>query len=357
VRVKILEMGPTSAVFRAVVQRHTLVTTLSCLAALASPGLAGTGCGGMSATTADAGKGAAEASITDDSSTGQSDGSATARDSGAFVEAAAPTPVPDYFWYVLDETQGSTAHDSAPHHFDITNLASVTWNQGANFNGVAGGGYTNVDSAFRVPPITISAWLTPVLRADSPNGFALRPYPANALSGDIPAIGGYALGLNVWSGGSALSVEAVDTCYGAGALCVAGSTQNARDVDGGPSCLSASSCDQGFVAGAEHFVLVSVAPVADGGAASEAVVYVDGELFDQTTAAVFPTESTAPLYLGSCNLDTGYGTSRIFDGRIRDVRAYKRQLGAAEAQQLYVNGPTRSAPARPDASSSDGAAD
>ena len=152
-------------------------------------------------------------------------------------------------------------------------------------------------------------------------------------------------------------VEAVDTCHGAGALCVAGSTQNAKDIDGGPSCLTASSCDQGFAAGAEHFVLVSIAPVADGGAQSEAVVYVDGALFDQTTAVVFPTESTAPLYLGSCNLDTGYGTSRVFDGRVRDVRAYKRQLGAAEAQQLYLNGPTLTAPARPDAGSPDAAAD
>ena len=344
---------------RAVVERHTSLTA-RCLAALVSMALAGSGCGGTSATTADAGDGSTtgiEASLGDDSSVSHGDSGAATQDGGELAEAAVPTPVPDYFWYVLDEAQGTTAHDSTAHHFDITNLAGVTWNEGAHFDGMSGGGDTNLDSAFRGPPISISAWLTPNLRADAPNGFALGPYPANALSGDIPGIGGYALGLNVWSTGSALSVEAVDTCYGTGALCVAGSTQNARDIDGGPSCLTASSCDQGFVAGAEHFVLVSIAPASDGGAASEAVVYVDGALFDQTTAVVFPTESTAPLYLGSCNLDTGYGTSRVFDGRVRDVRAYKRQLDAAEVQQLYVNGPTLHAPPRPDAGSSDAAAD
>jgi hypothetical protein len=351
---------------RGTVEEHTTPSKVRCLAAVASVALAGTGCSVTSAATGDAGdgstSGAEEGSTSDDSSTRPDDGGAATQDSGepiadASVEAAVATPSPDYFWYVLDETQGATAHDSTSHRFDITNLASVTWNQGANFDGMNGGGYTNVDSAFRSPPITFSAWLTPSLRADSPTGYALKPYPANALSGDIPGVGGYALGLNVWSAGSALSVEAVDTCHGAGALCVAGTTQNAQDVDGGPSCLSASSCNQGFVAGAEHFVLVAIAPVADGGTESAAVVYVDGVLFDQTTAVTFPSDSTASLYLGSCNLDTGYGTSRIFDGRIRDVRAYKRQLGAAEVQQLYVNGPAVSAPAQPDAGSSDAAAD
>ena len=269
------------------------------------------------------------------------------------MDASVATPPPDYFWYVLDEQQGTTAHDSTPHHFDMTNLTGVTWSQGANFDGTGGGGATTLDPAFRSPPITVSAWLTPRLRADLPTGYSLVPYPPNALSDDIPGVGGYALGLNVWAGGSALAVEAVDTCYGAGALCVAATTQNALNVGGGPSCSTAASCNQGFVAGNEHFIAVSIAPPVGAAASSTALVYVDGALFDATIAVVFANSTTVPLYLGMHNLDTGYGSERFFAGRIRDARAYKRQLGAAEVRTLYQSGPALSAPAPSDAGSAD----
>jgi hypothetical protein len=266
------------------------------------------------------------------------------------------TPPPDYLWYVLDETQGTTAHDSSSHHFDVTNLVGVTWNQGANFDGVDGGGVTKLDSAYRVPPITISAWLTPNRRTDSPTSYSLQPYPPNAVSDDIPAAGGFGIGLNVWSTGSALAAEDVDTCNHAG-LCVANSTQNAQAADGGPSCTSATACDQGFAAGTEHFVAVAVAAMGDGGPRPAARVYVDGLVFDDTLASVPGSSSTAPFYLGCHNADPSYGTTRVFDGRIRDVRVYKRELAQPEIVALYLQGPTLQAPAQPRAPAPDAGAD
>src|SRR5579872_4724210 len=37
------------------------------------------------------------------------------------------TPAPDFIWYVLDETTGTTAKDSSSHHYDVTNLTGTTW--------------------------------------------------------------------------------------------------------------------------------------------------------------------------------------------------------------------------------------
>jgi hypothetical protein len=290
-------------------------------------------------------------------------GDAPTGDSGASpgdatTGPAFPTVPPDFAWYVLDETQGTTAADSSPNHYDITNLSNVTWDHGANFDGMNGGGYTNVDPSVRVAPITMSAWLTPIARADSTDhgGYSLVPFPPNAFSTDIPDNGGYAIGVDVWTDGtpgSMLAIEDVDSCaYPApnASLCAANASQNAADMTSGPSCTSASHCDQGFVAGVEYFVVVAVAP-ADGGATQAAQVYVNGALFDQTAASTLPPAAQAtPLYLGVCNMDiSGYGTRAVFEGRIRDARVYSRQLGADEVHQMYVNGPTLHAPLRQDA--------
>lgn len=297
-----------------------------------------------------------DAGVADSSDAGAADSSdsGVADSSDAGAEAGVPTPPPSYLWYVLDETTGTTAHDSSSHHFDITNLTGVTWNQGANFNGTGGCGSTTLDSSYRQTPITLSAWLTPAMRSDAPTSYALTPFPPNALSDDIPGIGGFGLGLNVWSNGSALAAEGVDTCHQAG-LCVANSTLNAADA--GLSCTSNASCQMGFTAANEYFVVVSIGPVGDGGANPPAKVYVNGALFDDTLGYPPAANASPPLYLGCHNNDTGYGTARFFDGRIRDVRVYQRALGAAEVGQLYANGPTLHAPPPSDAGIPDASAD
>jgi concanavalin A-like lectin/glucanase superfamily protein len=254
------------------------------------------------------------------------------------VEPAAnstATPTPDFIWYVLDETHGTTAKDSSPHHYDIRNLG-VTWSQGANLDGVSGCGSTTVDPSYRDPPITISAWLTPRARADeTSNQYGLVPYPSNAIGNDEPGAFGYGLGLNVWTdgtGGSALSAEDVDTCQIAATpppyLCVA--NENAGDA--GP-----------FLAGHEYFVATTIGLPAGDASTLAARVYVNGALFDETTAANPGNVPQTTLYLGCHNADMAYGTKRVFAGRIRDARVYKRELGATEVAQLFGNGPATAA--------------
>jgi hypothetical protein len=276
----------------------------------------------------------------------------TSADASEAAVDAVPTPAPDFIWYVLDETSGTTAKDSSSHHYDITNLTGVTWDHGANFAGQNGCGSTTVGASYRTPPITLSAWLTPMSRTDgNAVRHALQPFPPNAVSDDIPAVGGYGIGLNVWSDaptGSALAAEMLDDCVGGG-LCVASTSQNAAGVDAGAdagahTCTSPSSCDQGFVGGVEVLVTLTVGPAPATGEPT-ARIYVDGTLFDSTHTAVPPANATPPLYLGCHNMDTAYGTTRFFSGRIRDVRVYQRELGADEIAQLYANGPTTKAPA------------
>jgi hypothetical protein len=279
-------------------------------------------------------------------SSGGSSGTDSGSDASGDAESTVDAAASPFVWYVLDETSGTTAHDSSSHHFDI-DVPDITWNQGGIFDGMTTCGYTAVSPQYGEPPITISAWLTPGARIDLPNGYALQPYPPNVLSDDIPGVGGYAIGLNVWSTGSAVAAEGVLPCIGIGAFCAANSIQNAASADAGGtgfSCTSPSSCNQGFMAGTEYFVTLTVDAPAAGATTTVGQVYVNGALFDQNAAGIAFAESMPTLYLGCQNLDTGYGTTRFFDGRIRDVRAYLRQLTADEVKELYVSGPTLHAP-------------
>jgi hypothetical protein len=297
---------------------------------------------------------------------GSTSDSGSIQDTGSpLVDAAdqsapvVPTPSPDFVWYVLDETTGTVAHDSSPNQYDVT-VTGITWATGGVFDGT-GCGQTVVASGFRTPPMTMSAWVKPATRTDAPNTGALQPYPPSILGGDVPGVGGYSLGLSVWSAGSALSVEGVSPCT-QGGLCVANSTQNALAGDAGvdsglPSCTSATSCKQGFVADTEYFVTATIDAPPDGGTMPAAQVYVNGAIFDLATAYIPPASATPPLRLGCHNDDTSYGVGRFFEGRLRDVRVYTRALPADEVQQLYVNGPTLEAPPRSDAGPKDAAMD
>jgi hypothetical protein len=254
--------------------------------------------------------------------------------------SAVQTPPPDFAWYVLDETQGTIAHDSSGHGYDVQNLLGVTWRRGANFDGVDGGGSTGVAPSYRDPPITISAWLTPQARADeTTTQYGLFPYPPNAIGNDDPGQFGYGIGLNVWTDGtpgSAVAAEDVDICQNIGNLphaCVA--YESAGDAGA-------------FVAGREYFIVTAIgSPTGDSGGAIAAHVYVNGVLFDLTTASDPGNLTMTTLYLGCHNADTGYGSKRVFAGRIRDARVYKRELGAAEVASLFAQGPTTKAPTLP----------
>ena len=228
-------------------------------------------------------------------------------DLGSRVEVSSP-PAPDFLWYKLDETSGTTAHDSSSGHHDI-DVAGISWNGGGVFHHACG--VLDVGAGYRVAPITITAWLSPALRSDeASNDHALTPFPPDAMSGDVPALGGFGLGLDAWTGGgSALAVE--------------------TGIDASVAFHSQSGV---FVAGTRYFVALVID-------ASSAKTYVDGQLSATVTADTPPPTSPTPLHLGCHNDDTGYGTKRFFEGTMRDVRVYKRLVAADEIAALYANGP------------------
>jgi concanavalin A-like lectin/glucanase superfamily protein len=223
-----------------------------------------------------------------------------------------PPPPPDFVWYRLDEMSGATAHDSSPHHYDITNLTGVVWGGGATFDGATVCGSTTVGPAFRTAPVTITLWLTAYTRADETvTNYALTPFPPNALSGDAPSLGGFGVGLDVWTDGNPGNGIAFET---------------------GVNAASSFYTIGGLAAGVQYFAALVVGP-------AQADLYVNATLFASTAANTPLAETPAPLHLGCHNDDTGYLTKRFFDGRLRDARIYTRLLGAPEVAQLYANGP------------------
>jgi hypothetical protein len=239
-------------------------------------------------------------------------GSRTELDALHGADAAADTPVTatDFVWWKLDETSGTIAHDSSTHHYDVT-IEGLAWEApGALFDGATCGS-VEVDPRYRDPPITITAWLTPLARSDQAiNAYGLLPFPPNAVSGDTPGAGGYGIGADVWSpGGPTVSAETgvgVETGFHTFAM---------------PSSASAS------------FIAVVAT------SASAATVYVDGAVLANTSANDAPTVDPPRFHLGCHNDDTGYGSKRFFRGRMRDARIYDRALAASEIAALHAAGP------------------
>ena len=225
-------------------------------------------------------------------------------------EDSAPAPVgpPDFAWYLLSETSGVTAHDSTANHYDVTNLTGVTWGQGASFDGTGGGGSVVVAAGLRQAPVSVTAWLAPFSRVDEgANSHGLTPFPPSALSGDAPGQFGYGIGLDVWSGGSALAVEDVGYTF--------------QGVAGAP-----------FAAGTEYFVAATIGT-------TTAIVYVDGQYVGQAAPMVPGATPATTLSLGVHNQDPAYGTKRFYAGRMRDLRVYKRVLTAGDVAMLHAAGP------------------
>jgi hypothetical protein len=226
---------------------------------------------------------------------------------------AAPVVIPDFAWYLLNETAGTTASDSTSNNYDITNLTNVVWGSGATFNGANAGGSRTVPAALRQAPVSITAWVIANARADrTANNFSVVPFPPNAVSGDVPGQYGYGIGLNVWTDGtpgSALGVENVGYTF---------------TNDGGA-----------FVSGTEYFIATTISSGA-------AQVYVNARLVGQAVPTQPGAAATTTLRLGLHNDDTNYGTKRFFKGRLRDVRVYKRVITAAEVQALFTKGPATS---------------
>ena len=225
---------------------------------------------------------------------------------------------PDFAWYRLDETSGTIAHDSTPHHYDVPGLAGVVWGDGATFDGATVCGETTVGPAFREAPLTITAWLSPAARSDETvTHHALDPYPPNAVSGDVPTLGGFGVGVDVWVDG----------------LPPGEPFEGVLTVESGINASTAYHSVVGtFTPPLRHFVAL----VED---TTSATVYVDGVVFAKVSADLPPAFSPTPLHLGCHNDDTAYLTKRFFAGTMRDVRIYTRLLMPAEIATLYADGP------------------
>jgi hypothetical protein len=254
------------------------------------------------------------------------------------VEAASvldgDTLSPDFAWYLLNETGGTTAKDSTSNHYDVPGLSGVTWNAGAYFVPDGGCGWVSVDSSFRSAPLTLSGWLLPLTRSDeATTSHGEDPYPTNAFGDDDLSDYGYGIGLNVWSngdGGAALAVEGIGTCQPGGpGTCLVSETP----ADGGAM----------FLSGHEYFVaeVITEGSSADSGT-NMASVYVNGTLLDFDRSQPLTLGATK-FWLGCHDGDLLYGTKRIFSGRMRDIRVYKRSLEAEEIARLYTLGPATSA--------------
>jgi hypothetical protein len=224
-------------------------------------------------------------------------------------DAVAPPP-PDFLWFKLDETSGDVAHDSSPNHKDVV-VTNIAWSNGGVFHNACG--VVQVDGSYRVAPVTITAWLTPALRADEQaNAYALTPYPPNAMSGDVPSLGGFGIGLDVWTNGGGSAALAVET--------------------GIDAPIAFHSLVGAYGAGSEHFVALVIE-------ASTAAVYIDGAQSTTVSADTPPPTSPVPLHLGCHNDDTGYGTKRFYEGNMRDVRVYRRAVPSSEVAALFAAGP------------------
>ena len=281
-----------------------------------------TGSSGSSSGSGASSSGSASSSGGSTSSSGSSSGATSSSGgsssgSGGTGDAATDATVavapPDFAWYKLDETTGSTAHDSTANHYDV-HLQNVAWGNGATFGAVNGGqpsgGSVVVAAGLRQPPISFTAWVAPAARDDEGvTAYGITPFPPSVVSGDVPQQYGLGLGLDVWTdggGGSALAVENVGYTFSNG---------------GGA-----------FAAGTEYFVAASLA--------STATLYVDGAVVAAASVTPPGPSATTTLYLGVHNGDGGYGSKRFFVGRMRDVRVYKRALTAQEVTALYADGPS-----------------
>jgi hypothetical protein len=288
--------------------------------------------GGGPGTSDDSGVSTTEAGIGDDSGvstteagiggdSGVSTTEAGAGDDSGVSTSDAPeetttvaTPPPDFVWYRLDETSGTTAHDSSPNHYDMTNLNGVAWGNGAIFDGASVCGSTSVDQASRTAPVTLTVWVTPQARSDeSSTGYALTPFPPNAFCGDSPGLGGFCLGANVWTDGTPGSSIGIET----GVISPAAYTWKNFGT---------------LQSGERYFLALAVGPML-------ATLYVNGVMATTIPADTPAFVTPAPLHLGCTNDDMGYLTKRFFEGTLRDARMYTRLVGAPEIAQLFANGP------------------
>jgi hypothetical protein len=238
------------------------------------------------------------------------DGRDTVPDVGRTTDASsADAPMPGglpSLWYRMNEGSGTVIHDEVGGH-DAMLTGIYAWTQeGLSFT--AGAGQTSMMPAeFRTYPLTVSAWLTPGARADEgASAYGLQPFPPNAVSNDVAGVGGFGMGVNVWTDGTP------------------GSSLRAGWAN--PTVAAT------FAAGTRYHVVLAYS------ASRTVSIYVDGALL-ATRGTAAADKTLGVLFVGAHNLDTGYASKRFFVGDIDDVRVYTSLLDASSIAALHDAGP------------------
>lgn len=236
------------------------------------------------------------------------------------MPVASPGPPPTVIWYNFDETPDTNPDliDASVGGNDSTLVG--TWDRGDGALILADTGSANqgartdaqMPGSFRDPPIAMTCWVKPYLRTDRnvmPT-YAYTPYPPNVMSNDIPGLGGYGMGFNVWdaAGGYPAGSNFVIANYGN--LAVPG----------------------GIIPDQWYFIAFST------GATYGTRVWVNLDIIS-TGAVINPSgASPAYLYTGRHNDDTNYGSRRNFWGELDEARVYDRELTVAEIEAIYLYG-------------------
>lgn len=232
-----------------------------------------------------------------------------------------PGPPPTILWYNFDETPDTNPNliDQGVASRDSTLVG--TWDRGdgalilADTTGASQGGRTNAQmpGSFRDPPIAMTCWVKPALRTDRnvmPT-YAYTPYPPNVMSNDIPGLGGYGMGFNVWAAAGG---------YPAGHAFAVHNYSYTLAVPGG------------IIPDQWYFIAFST------GATYGTRVWANLDIIS-TGAVINPTgTSPAYLYTGRHNDDTNYGSRRNFWGDLDEARVYDRELTVAEIEAIFLYG-------------------
>ncbi len=179
--------------------------------------------------------------------------------------------------------------------------------QAFSFDGTDSAVETSATSVMNTLPFTVAAWVNPGFRTDgtSPTGFG-TVFPNNAISNDNPGNYGNGFGVNVFPGGSELTVEFED----------------------GFRAVPAVS----FTAGQWTHVAVVYT-------SGNYKAYVNGQLVDDFSFGQGTLDGANFIRIGKHNDDAGtYGTRRFFLGLIDEAQVYNRTLTLSEVQGIFNAG-------------------
>jgi parallel beta-helix repeat protein len=162
-----------------------------------------------------------------------------------------------------------------------------------SFNGTSDYVQSGTTSLLNSLPLTLEAWVRPSLRSDGTN------FPANVISNDSPGNQGQGFGLNVWPGGSQLTVEYED---------------GLRTVP-----------NVSFSAGQWYHVAVVYT-------SGEAKTYFNGQLVDDYTFSQGANDGANQFSLGEFDTTSTDGTLNFFAGTLDEVRIWNTALTQANIQ-------------------------